>query len=56
MYTEVERRLDVVIFRSCFADSVYEARRMVLHGAVKLNGVNVSTFLLPMANIFLEIC
>ncbi|EGF99460.1 uncharacterized protein MELLADRAFT_40240 [Melampsora larici-populina 98AG31] len=39
MYTEVERRLDVVLFRSCFADSVYEARRMVLHNAVKLNGV-----------------
>lgn len=39
MYTEVERRLDVVLFRSCFADSIYEARRMVLHDAVKLNGV-----------------
>lgn len=39
MYQEIERRLDVVIFRSCFADSVYEARRMVVHGAVKLNGI-----------------
>ncbi|KAG0150689.1 hypothetical protein CROQUDRAFT_87518 [Cronartium quercuum f. sp. fusiforme G11] len=39
MYTEVERRLDVVLFRACFADSIYEARRMVLHNAVKLNGV-----------------
>jgi ribosomal protein S4 len=41
MYQELERRLDVAIFRSCFADSVYEARRMVIHGAVKLNGVKV---------------
>lgn len=41
MYTEVERRIDVVLFRSCFADSIYEARRMVLHDAVKLNGVRV---------------
>jgi len=39
MYQELERRLDVAIFRSCFADSVYEARRMVIHGAVRLNGV-----------------
>ncbi|MBW0494015.1 hypothetical protein O181_033730 [Austropuccinia psidii MF-1] len=39
MYQEIERRLDVAIFRSCFADSIYEARRMVVHGAVKLNGV-----------------
>ncbi|CAH7670366.1 hypothetical protein BY996DRAFT_4584156 [Phakopsora pachyrhizi] len=39
MFQEVERRLDVVVFRSCFADSIYEARRMVLHGAVKLNGL-----------------
>ncbi|OAV92103.1 hypothetical protein PTTG_07869 [Puccinia triticina 1-1 BBBD Race 1] len=39
MYQELERRLDVAIFRSCFADSVYEARRIVIHGAVKLNGV-----------------
>lgn len=42
MYTEVERRLDVVIFRACFADSIYEARRIVLHNAVTLNGVKVS--------------
>lgn len=39
MFQELERRLDVAIFRSCFADSVYEARRMIIHGAVKLNGV-----------------
>ncbi|KAK0546044.1 hypothetical protein OC846_005430 [Tilletia horrida] len=36
--SEVERRLDVVVFRCCFARSVYEARQMVVHGKVKLNG------------------
>jgi len=38
MFSEVERRIDVVIFRSCLAHSVYEARRMVVHGNVLLNG------------------
>lgn len=41
MFMEVERRIDVVIFRSCFAPSVYEARRLVLHGDVLLNGKKV---------------
>lgn len=41
MFTEVERRIDVVIFRACFAHSVYEARRMVIHGDVLLNGKKV---------------
>lgn len=38
MWREVEARLDVVVFRSCFAHSVYEARRLVTQGHVKLNG------------------
>ncbi|KAI0051578.1 alpha-L RNA-binding motif-containing protein [Auriscalpium vulgare] len=38
MFAEVERRIDVVIFRACLAHSVYEARRMVIHGDVLLNG------------------
>lgn len=42
MFGEVERRVDTIIFRSCFAGSVYEARRMVVHGYVKLNGQKVS--------------
>ena len=42
MFSEVERRIDVVIFRSCLAHSVYEARRMVVHGNVLLNGRKVS--------------
>lgn len=41
MMAEVERRIDVVIFRACFAHSVYEARRMVVHGSVMLNGKKV---------------
>ncbi|OJT06011.1 37S ribosomal protein S4-like, mitochondrial [Trametes pubescens] len=41
MFSEVERRIDVVIFRACFAHSVYDARRMVVHGAVLLNGKKV---------------
>lgn len=41
MFAEVERRIDVFIFRCCFAHSVYEARRMVIHGNVLLNGRKV---------------
>ncbi|KAF8517507.1 hypothetical protein BU17DRAFT_49698 [Hysterangium stoloniferum] len=50
MFTEVERRIDVFIFRCCFAHSVYEARRLVIHGNVKLNGKvhsNANTRLAP---------
>jgi ribosomal protein S4 len=42
MFSEVERRIDVVIFRSCLAHSAHEARRMVVHGNVLLNGRKVS--------------
>ena len=41
MFAEVERRIDVFIFRCCFAHSVYEARRLVTHGHVTLNGKKV---------------
>jgi|ERR1700722_12675327 len=41
MFAEVERRIDVFIFRCCFAHSVYEARRLVIHGDVLLNGKKV---------------
>ncbi|KAI8973121.1 hypothetical protein BD414DRAFT_499195 [Trametes punicea] len=50
MFSEVERRIDVVIFRACFAHSVYDARRMVIHGSVLLNGkkhTNPNTRLAP---------
>ncbi|GAA5854438.1 hypothetical protein JCM8547_001822 [Rhodosporidiobolus lusitaniae] len=38
MFAEVEKRLDTVVFRCCFAHSVYAARGMVVQGHVKLNG------------------
>ncbi|KZT06646.1 alpha-L RNA-binding motif-containing protein [Laetiporus sulphureus 93-53] len=38
MFREVERRIDVLVFRCCFAHSVYEARRLIIHGEVMLNG------------------
>jgi ribosomal protein S4 len=41
MFSEVERRLDVFLFRCCFAHSVYEARRLIIHGYVTLNGRKV---------------
>jgi hypothetical protein len=44
MFAEVEKRLDTVVFRCCFADSVYRARMMVVHGKVSLNGRKVSLF------------
>ena len=46
MLAEVERRIDVFIFRCCFAPSVYEARRLVIHGDVMLNGRKVCNSLL----------
>jgi len=39
MFMEVERRLDVFLFRCCFATSAYQARQLVVHGKVMLNGV-----------------
>ncbi|KZO90641.1 alpha-L RNA-binding motif-containing protein [Calocera viscosa TUFC12733] len=36
--SELEKRLDVVIFRSCLAPSVYHARHIIIRGAIKLNG------------------
>lgn len=42
MFSEVERRLDVLVFRACFASSVWQAKALVVHGKVKLNGEVVS--------------
>jgi len=39
---DVERRLDTALFRACFVRSAYEARRLIVHGKVSLNGVKVS--------------
>ncbi|WVF71960.1 hypothetical protein IAT40_006770 [Kwoniella sp. CBS 6097] len=41
LFADVERRLDVLIFRACFAQSVWEARRYVVQGHVKLNGQQI---------------
>ena len=38
LYREVERRLDVLMFRACFATSVWQARQLVVHKKVKVNG------------------
>ncbi|KAG9100778.1 mitochondrial 37S ribosomal protein nam9 [Ceratobasidium sp. UAMH 11750] len=38
MLIEVERRIDVFLFRCCFATSAWQARQLVVHGKVKLNG------------------
>lgn len=45
LFADIERRLDVLIFRSCFAQNVWEARRYVVQGHVKLNGQVVSFYL-----------
>ncbi|TPX64495.1 hypothetical protein CcCBS67573_g08403 [Chytriomyces confervae] len=37
-FGELERRLDVVVFRSHFASSIFEARTAVVQGHVKVNG------------------
>ncbi|KAM0791307.1 hypothetical protein ACM66B_005779 [Microbotryomycetes sp. NB124-2] len=49
MFSQLERRIDTVVFRCCFAHSVYRARQMVIHGKVKLNGRRVTD-----ANIMLN--
>lgn len=38
MFAELERRLDHLVFRACLASSIYEARRFITQGHVKLNG------------------
>jgi len=42
LYQGVERRLDTVLFRSLFASSIQQARQMVIHGHVEVNGKKVS--------------
>ncbi|KND04176.1 mitochondrial 37S ribosomal protein NAM9 [Spizellomyces punctatus DAOM BR117] len=37
-FAETERRLDVVVFRSHFASSIWQARSFVIQGHVKVNG------------------
>lgn len=44
---DVERRLDVIVHRCCFARSAREGRAMVVQGKVQLNGVKVRLLPLP---------
>lgn len=37
----LESRLDVVLFRSCFASSLYKSRQMINHGYVLVNGKKI---------------
>lgn len=37
-FAPIERRIDVAIFRAMFASSTRQARNMVVHGKVKVNG------------------
>ena len=41
LYHGIERRLDTVIFRSLFATSINQARQLVIHGHVDVNGKRV---------------
>lgn len=41
-YAPMERRLDIAVYRSLFASSARQARQFVVHGAVKVNGQEVS--------------
>ena len=49
----LERRLDNVIFRACFASSRAQARQMVKHNMVRVNdtGVNIPSFLVKKGDI-----
>ncbi|PWA00694.1 hypothetical protein BB558_000129 [Smittium angustum] len=38
LYANLERRIDFIVFRSHFASSIWQARRMILQGHVSLNG------------------
>lgn len=42
-YAPIERRLDMAIFRALFASSARQARQMVVHGHVKVNGHKVGS-------------
>jgi ribosomal protein S4 len=43
-YMNVERRLDSVLFRSLFATSIEQARQLIKHGHVDVNGMKVSHY------------
>jgi small subunit ribosomal protein S4 len=49
----LERRLDNVVFRSCFASSRAQARQMVKHNSVRVNDekVNIPSFLVKKGDV-----
>ena len=42
-FAPLERRLDIAVFRAMFASSTRQARQMVIHGGVTVNGQKVYT-------------
>ncbi len=42
----LERRLDAIVYRSKFANTIFSSRQLINHGHVKVNGkkVNISSF------------
>ncbi|KAG4305376.1 hypothetical protein PORY_000932 [Pneumocystis oryctolagi] len=43
VYSILERRIDTVIHRALFASSIKQARQMVIHGKVKINGKKITS-------------
>ncbi|BFZ61451.1 hypothetical protein YB2330_002517 [Saitoella coloradoensis] len=41
-YAALEKRLDFAVFRALFASSIQQARQMVVHGKVKVNGEKIN--------------
>ena len=41
IYHQLERRLDVAVWRALFVSSVKQGRQFILHGSVKVNGRKV---------------
>ena len=39
----LESRLDSVLFRSCFVNSFHQARQLINHGFVTINGIKVNS-------------
>ncbi|CAN8102828.1 unnamed protein product [Discula destructiva] len=53
-FAPIERRIDVAMFRAMFASSTRQARNLVIHGKVKVNGqpMNHATYLLNPGDMF----
>jgi ribosomal protein S4 len=49
---ELEKRVDVIVFRSHFASSIWEARRLVVDGHVSVNGEKVE-YIITHSSVFI---